>query len=488
MTAGDRPLTIVVVGGSGDLARKKIIPALFALYCQRRLQSDFRVVGFARSAMSDDAFRDRIREHLTCRYSPGESCADRMHEFLGRCFFVSGAYGSTDAILDLYVRLRDMEKGQAANRLFYLAIPPSLFAEVAGAIGDAGLVQCGETDPWSRVVVEKPFGRDRTTSDVLTAELAGVFSEEQTYRIDHYLGKEVVQNLMVLRFANRVFEPLWNRGHVDSVAIAWKEPIGVEGRAGYFDAYGIIRDVLQNHLLQIMSLVAMETPRSLGSHFVRDEKVKVLQSIPPVSLDNIVTGQYVASENAGVRFPGYRDDPAVPRDSRTPTFAAVALQVRNPRWEGVPFFLSAGKGLDAHLTEVRIRFRPVAGNLFCRAGECPDVNELVIRVQPDESVFFRVVSKVPGVEMKMESRPLDLRYRAAFKEEIPEAYESLLLDVILGNKGLFIRSDELAAAWDVFTPVLAQLDERRVVPEPYAFGSHGPASAAALAARCRTPW
>lgn len=483
MNNDQRDLSIVIVGASGDLARRKIFPALFALYCQGYLPARCRVFGFARSTFSDAAFRDVIAQNLTCRYVPGESCAERMAEFLARCHYVSGSYAEPDAFLDLFQTMREYETGPETDRLFYLAIPPLVFLDVARAIGGAGLVSCREQDAWTRVVIEKPFGRDRDSSDQLTRELAQVFTESQIFRIDHYLGKEVIQNLLVLRFANLVFEPIWNCHFIENVRISWKEKLDVQGRGGYFDAYGIIRDVMQNHLLQILSLVAMELPDGISSAQIRDEKVHVLRCLPPLALDDLVVGQYAGAVVDGVARPGYTEDDSVPDDSVTPTFGAAVVRVENARWRGVPFFISAGKALDASMTEIRIRFRAIPHNVFCSLGACPEANELIIRVQPDEAINLLITSKVPGLGMKLETRTLDLRYKAAFTEPIPDAYESLLVDVIRGEKGLFIRGDELAAAWDVFTPVLRMLDERRIRPFPYAYGSRGPAEAAALAAR-----
>ena len=473
-------LSVIVVGASGNLARKKLFPALFALYCRGYLPQGFNVFGFARSKLSEAEFRERITEHLTCRYTPDESCSQKMEEFLARCHYTSGDYASSDSFLDLFTTMRQMEGDRSANRLYYLAIPPSIFLDIARAIGDAGLVSCGKDAPWSRVVIEKPFGRDRRSSDVLVEAMSKVFVENQVYRIDHYLGKEVIQNLLVLRFANAVFEPLWNREFIRSVRVSWKEDLGLEGRGGYFDRYGIIRDVMQNHLLQILALIAMEPPSQLEAASIAKEKVRVLRSAPPVSLDDLVIGQYGRSVVAGRRLPAYVDDETVADDSITPTYAAARLAIDNPRWQGVPFLIEAGKGLDARMTEIRIRFRDVPGNMFCRPAGCPKANELVVRVQPDEAIRLSIVGKVPGMEMKLQSTDLDMHYKAAFSEQIPDAYESLLLDAIRGDKSLFIRRDELQAAWDVFTPVLHEIDTRNVVPEPYPFGSTGPATARSL--------
>jgi len=477
-----RPLSIVVVGGSGDLARKKVFPALFALYCQGFLPRRFSVFGFARSGFANDAFRERVGANLTCRYTPARSCSDRMREFLARCFYVRGDYGSENSFLDLY-RLMRSEDGPGADHLFYLAIPSTLYAEVARALGDSGLVRCGEKDPWTRAVVEKPFGKDRESSDALAADIAKVFSEEQTYRIDHYLGKEAIQNLLVLRFANSIFEPIWNRRHIASVRILWKEDLSVGDRGGYFDGFGIIRDVMQNHLLQMMALTAMEPPPRIEAKPVRDEKVRLLRAVPPVSLGEMAIGQYRASERGGVRSRSYTAEPGIPPDSITPTFAAAVLRVENERWAGVPFLLSAGKGLDGRMTEIRVLFRSVPGNVFCGDSGCPAPNELVIRVQPDESVFLRIINKAPGSGMRLAERSLDLRYSEAFSEVIPDAYENLLLQVLHGDRSLFIRGDELKASWDIFTPVLREMERVRSRPEVYDFGSGGPPGAELLAKR-----
>ena len=470
----NEPLTLVIIGASGDLAQRKIIPALFALYCQGLFPDSFSVIGFARRDMEADEFRRRVSEHLTCRYTPDRGCADRMDEFLARCDYVAGQYESSDSFLDLYTRMREYEGDGAANRVFYMAIPPFLFLPVARSIGDAGLVHCGPGPGWSRVVIEKPFGRDRASSDALVRDMGQVFTEAQTFRIDHYLGKEVIQNLLVLRFANRIFTSIWDNDHISSVAISWSEDIGVGDRGGYFDSYGIIRDVMQNHLLQILALIAMERPRSLDARHIRDEKVRVLRAIPALEGGDLVLGQY----GRGPRHPAYVEEESIPGDSLTPTFASAALQIHSPRWEGVPFLMRAGKGLDTRATEIRIRFKSLEHGIFAPATEALPANELIIRVQPDEAISLRIVNKVPGLEMELGESELDLQYESAFRRLIPDAYESLLLDVVRGDKSLFIRADELAAAWDVFTPALDELEQRSVRPAVYAFGSGGPTGVA----------
>lgn len=468
-------LSIIVVGASGDLAKKKIYPALFALYCQGFLPEQFNVFGFARSSYGHDDFRKAVKEHLTCRYTPdASSCSGRMTEFLSKCFYTSGQYGSSDSFLDLFSLMRETEGAGEANRMFYLAVPPFVFVDIARAIGGAGLVTCKPGDPWSRVVIEKPFGRDRESSDVMVSELAKVFSEEQTYRIDHYLGKEVVQNLMVLRFANLVFEPVWNRKYIEKICIDWKENDGIGARGGYFDAYGIIRDVMQNHLLEILALIAMERPESTAEDDVADAKAAVLKSIRAISAGDIVLGQYGAGEYAGRRHAGYTDEKHVAMHSLTPTYATAVLRIENERWHDVPFVITAGKGLNTRVSEVSILFKEIPENIFCGVPGCLPGNRLIVRVQPDEAIHLRIVNKKPGLTMALAESDLNLSYQSAFSSVIPDAYECLLLDVIEGDKGLFIRSDELSAAWDVFTPVLKEIEEKKIKPALYVFGSEGP--------------
>lgn len=477
---GGRPLGIVIIGASGDLAQRKVIPALFALYCQGLLPVDFHIYGMARSMMSHAQFREKIAENLTCRYSPGESCAAKTAEFLERCHYSGGQYGAVDSYLDLFQLMSGIEGRAGANRFFYMAVPPTVFLDVARALGNSGMVACGEREEWSRVVVEKPFGRDRESSDNLVAGMHKVFTEETTFRIDHYLGKEIVQNLMVLRFANLVFDPIWNRDYVESIRIVWKEPIGVGQRGGYFDSVGIIRDVMQNHLLQILALLAMEKPAEYNAGAVRDEKVRLLRCIPPPALEEVCLGQYAKGGRHGQ---GYTQESMVPGDSLTPTYAAALLRIHNERWDGVPVLLEAGKAMEQRINEVRMRLRGVPDNIFGERMGVLEPNELVIRIQPDEAITMRVMNKAPGLDLVLQQTELNLRYQTAFQGEIPDAYECLLLDVIQGDRNLFIRADELAAAWDIFTPVLRRIEAESVRPALYPFGSTGPAPAEGFARR-----
>ena len=458
MKNSDEKLDIIVLGASGNLAQQKIFPALFALFTQGFLPRNVCFWGFARSKLSQDEFKKSIMQYLTCRYTPSCSCQKHTDDFLERCFYVEGQYNSKKSFVDLKEKLQ-----VASNKIFYVALPPLVIPELTQAIAGAGLLD--EQDKhWKRIVIEKPFGRDRASSDKLNAQLLSEFSEEQIYRIDHYLGKEMVQNLMVLRFANQIFKPLWNSKHIDFIKIDWQERIGVEGRAGYFDNYGIIRDVIQNHLLQIVTLIAMDEPKSLEAKLIHEAKLEVLRDIEVVSQKDVLLGQYS----------NYTDDPQIPKDSITPTFAKLCLKINNERWKSVPFVIRAGKGLNHQQSEIHIVFRTPDNNIFCELHECPPANELIIRIQPDESISFNMVSKTPGLKMGFQTNEVNLKYELnSTKELIPEAYESLLLDVINGEKSLFVRKEELELAWDIFTPLLHDLEKNKVKPKPYPFGSEG---------------
>lgn len=488
--ADPQPLNIVVIGASGDLALGKIIPALFALYSQGLIPGPFRIFGFARTPMTDEEFRRRAGERLLCRYVPGHSCEEYSRQFLARCFYHAGQYDAADSFLDLYQRMHRCAEERGANHLFYLAVPPGVFLRVAQALGDSGLACAESAQGWTRVVIEKPFGRDRGSSDQLVAGMQRVFAERQIYRIDHYLGKELVQDLMVLRFANLVFEPLWNARFIASVHVAWSEDIGVEARGGYFEDYGIIRDVMQNHLLQILALVAMERPAAWSAHAIRNAKVNLLRRVAALGPDDLLLGQYRGITRGAITVPSYRQAPQVHPDSLTATYAAARLRIDNRRWRGVPFLLSAGKALRERRSEIRIRFRDARGSIFGQDGIGLPANELVIRIQPDEAIELRIMNKVPGLSMKIESTNLNLRYAAAYHGgPIPDAYERLLLDVLHGDRSLFIRADELAAAWDIFTPALRAVEADGREPLPYDFGSAGPDAAEAWFhewCRCRS--
>jgi len=482
--AKKEPVTIVVLGASGDLAKKKTFPALFSLFYHDLLPESFQIIGFARRKMSNDDFRELILGTLKCRVIDGERCAKKMEEFLPKCAYYAGAYDSPDAFSGLGDSLASFESQfDVSNRMFYFAVPPSVFQAAASSIHEAARAPKG----WTRVVVEKPFGRDLASYEALQDSLSSILSEDEIYRIDHYLGKELVQNMMTLRFANSVFEPLWSKHYIESVQIVFKEPFGVEGRAGYFNDIGIVRDIMQNHLLQVLALVGMEVPVSLHSEDIRNEKVKLLRCVKPLSLDDFVLGQYKGKDAKSL---GYLDDDGVPSNSRTPTFAACVFAINNRRWDGVPFLMKAGKALDERKAEIRVVFKPTPGDIFGVPNTIRH-NELVIRVQPDEAIYLKIISKVPGLTSRLEEARLNLFYRTAWEEsmDIPDAYERLILDVIQGEKSLFIRDDELQIAWQIFDQALLEMEsESAPRPDPYAYGSRGPIEAERLAYSHGVKW
>ncbi|CAL1391531.1 unnamed protein product [Linum trigynum] len=466
-------LSIIVLGASGDLAKKKTFPALFNLYRQRFIQScEFHIFGYARTEMSDDDLRSRIRSYL----EKGSVKAEDVSEFLQLMKYTSGSYDTEEGfrLLDKQISEHEDAKSSAngsCRRLFYLALPPSVYPVVCKMI-KLCCMNKSDLGGWTRIVVEKPFGKDLESAEKLSSQIGELFGEHQIYRIDHYLGKEMVQNLLVLRFANRLFVPLWNRDNIDNVQIVFREDFGIEGRGGYFDEYGIIRDIIQNHLLQVLCLVAMEKPVSLDSEHIRDEKVKVLQSVEPIKDEEVVLGQYH----------GYRDDSKVPDHSNTPTFASIILRIHNERWEGVPFILKAGKALSSKKADIRVQFKDVPGDIFnC---EKQGRNEFVMRLQPSEAMYMKVAVKQPGLEMSTVQSELDLSYKQRYHGvTIPDAYERLLLDTIHGDQQHFVRRDELKAAWDIFTPLLHRIDNGELKPISYQQGSRGPAEADELLLR-----
>ncbi|KAL6507277.1 Glucose-6-phosphate 1-dehydrogenase, cytoplasmic isoform [Orobanche gracilis] len=466
-------LSIIVLGASGDLAKKKTFPALFNLFRQGFLQlNEVHIFGYARTKISDGELRERIRRYLP----QGNEVAEDVSKFLQLIKYVSGSYDAPEGFQALDKAISEHEvsrnrKEETSRRLFYLALPPSVYPQVCKMIKNYSMNK-SDLGGWTRIVVEKPFGKDLASAEELSSQIGELFEEPQIYRIDHYLGKELVQNLLVLRFANRFFLPLWNRDNIANVQIVFREDFGTEGRGGYFDQYGIIRDIIQNHLLQVLCLVAMEKPVSLKPEHIRDEKVKVLQSVVPIKAEEVVLGQYE----------GYKDDPTVPDNSNTPTFATVVLRIHNERWEGVPFILKAGKALNSRKAEIRVQFKDVPGDIFkCqKQGR----NEFVIRLQPSEAMYMKLTVKQPGLEMSTAQSELDLSYRQRYQGVvIPEAYERLILDTIKGDQQHFVRRDELKAAWEIFTPLLHRIDNGEFKSLPYTPGSRGPASADELLER-----
>ncbi|CAI5448578.1 unnamed protein product [Caenorhabditis angaria] len=467
----ETPYVFVVFGASGDLAKKKIYPTLWWLFRDNLLPANIKFVGYARSDLTVPKLRDSFEKY--CKVRDGEN--EKFVKFLEHCSYVQGKYDTSDGFQKLkqYIDAFQTESNnQPVNRLYYLALPPAVFNVVSTELKQ----NCMDNgDSWTRVIIEKPFGHDLKSSCELSNHLAKLFKEDQIYRIDHYLGKEMVQNLMVMRFGNRILAPSWNRDHIASVMISFKEDFGTGGRAGYFDTAGIIRDVMQNHLMQILTLVAMEKPASLNAEDIRDEKVKVLKATKIVELKDVVVGQYIS--NAECSHPeasqGYKDDPAVPADSVTPTYALAVLHINNERWEGVPFFLRCGKALNEKKAEVRIQFKEVSGDIY-PSGELKR-SELVMRVQPNEAVYMKLMTKKPGMGFGVEETELDLTYNNRYKEvRLPDAYERLFLEVFMGSQINFVRTDELEYAWRILTPVLEELENKKVKPVEYKFGSRGP--------------
>eukprot|EP00668_Euglena_longa_P029107 GGOE01036450.1.p1 GENE.GGOE01036450.1~~GGOE01036450.1.p1 ORF type:complete len:560 (+),score=165.69 GGOE01036450.1:33-1682(+) len=458
-----RALTIVVFGASGDLAWKKTYPALFELWCIGLLPRHAHFVGFARSHMERGKFLDRISARF-------KGASDNRTAFLERCFYLSGEYDAAAPFQQLAAQMAMLESlspGQGANRCFYLALPPSVFT----AVGKNVRKHCMSGNGWNRIIVEKPFGRDLPSAQQMAQDLAVHFTEEQIYRIDHYLGKEMVQNVISLRFANKVLSSVWSNDHIANVQITFKEPFGTEGRGGYFDQFGVIRDVIQNHLLQVMTLVAMERPKSLNADAIRDEKVHVLRSLRAINPKDVVLGQYLRAPNG--EGEAYLEDPTVPAGSRTATFATVVLFVDNDRWVGVPWILKAGKATNERKAEIRIQFKKEILPFKDRAAH----NELVIRLQPAEAIYLKLMVKQPGLHPleNLTQTELDLMYQNRYDDlQLPDAYSGLIFDCLCGNQGNFVRTDELLEAWRVFTPLLENIEGSGVAPIPYVFGTRGP--------------
>ncbi|PKX91883.1 glucose-6-phosphate dehydrogenase [Aspergillus novofumigatus IBT 16806] len=456
---------IVVLGASGDLAKKKTFPALFGLFRNKFLPKDIKIVGYARTKMDHEEFLKRVRSYIKV---PTKEIEEQLDSFCSLCTYISGQYDQDDSFINLRKHLEEVEKGhKEQNRVFYMALPPSVFITVSEQLKR----NCYPKNGIARIIVEKPFGKDLQSSRDLQKALDPNWKEEEIFRIDHYLGKEMVKNILIMRFGNEFFNATWNRHHIDNVQITFKEPFGTEGRGGYFDEFGIIRDVMQNHLLQVLTLLAMERPISFSSEDIRDEKVRVLRAMDPIEPKNVIIGQYGKSLDGSK--PAYKEDDTVPKDSRCPTFCAMVAYIKNERWDGVPFILKAGKALNEQKTEIRIQFRDVTSGIF---KDIPR-NELVIRVQPNESVYIKMNSKLPGLSMQTVMTELDLTYRRRFSDlKIPEAYESLILDALKGDHSNFVRDDELDASWKIFTPLLHYLDDNKeIIPMEYPYGSRGPA-------------
>ncbi len=486
------PCSIVIFGASGDLTARKLIPALYHLFCDKQLPRPFQIIGFARREKTNEQFRAELLEAFK-KYSRTKSVDEKeWNEFASSLFYCQGDIADAGA----YQKLRNALHGSAheplrRNFLFYLATLPSQFAQIVENLSCAGLLtKDDQTNGWQRVVVEKPFGHDLTSAQQLNNELTKFAHEKQIYRIDHYLGKETVQNILMFRFSNAIFEELWTRRSVEQVQITVSEKLGVGSRGGYYEEAGALRDMVQNHLLQVLALIAMEPPVSLEAESIRDEKVKLLKSIRPFDSNNVVRGQYTAGEIDGQARIGYRQEGRVNPQSGTETFVAGRVLIDNWRWSGVPFYFRTGKSLPVSASEVRIQFKPTPNVLFAaQCGTKLDANAITLRLQPHEGIFLRFNGKVPGTSTQLRPVRMHFDYDVEFGAYTPEAYERLLLEAISGDATLFIRRDEVEAAWSIVDPIRQswnglEVNER----EFYSAGSWGPAASDDLLGRSGHRW
>lgn len=475
--AGGPSLCIAVIGATGELARRKIFPALFALYYSGFLPENIGIFGYSRKNLTDEDLRSTIASTLTCRVDHQENCGDKMDAFLSRTYYINGGCGNREGMSKLNALMEQIEGKSEANRIFYLSVPQEALIDVASCLADNAQTSKG----WNRIIIEKPFGFNALSSHRLTQSLLSKFKEKQIYRIDHLLGRNLIENLTVLRFSNLVFEPLWSYKYIRNVQVILSEDLGAHA-ARYFDGYGIIRDIVHSHILQTIALLAMEPPISLDGEDIRNEKVKVLRSIRKLDPSDVILGQYKAST---------KDKVDIYTNSLTPTYFTAALYIDNARWDGVPFLVKTGIGLIQHRVEIRIQFHRVPGNLYREhMGRNIDLatNELILRDVPDEAILIRVNNKIPGLGLHLDSPELNLLYKDKYNVEVPDSYEHLLLDAFDGDNHLFMRSDEVAAAWNVLSPVLQEIDKNSIAPELYELGGRGPVGAYYLWAKHGVPW
>jgi len=487
------PCTVVLFGASGDLAKRKVIPAMFDLAQNDCLGERYAIVGFARTPMTDDSFRATIGEAAKTISEVGPIEPSKWGAFASNLYYSAGEYGDQNSYAQLARRLAeiDAQKQLGGNRLFYLSTPPEVYPDIVEQLGRAGLARPATPNSWVRIIIEKPFGRDLASARELNKIVLNVFEEKQVYRIDHYLGKDTVQNLLVLRFSNGIFEPLWNRNYVDHVQITASETLGVERRGGFYETAGALRDMIQSHVLQLTSLVAVEPPASFDATAVRNEKLKILQSIRPFNLEmvaqSVIRGQYAPGNANGKKLPGYREEHGVSPNSRTETFVAMRVLIDNWRWAGVPFYLRTGKRLAKRSTEIMIEFR-CAPHIVFRDRKI-EPNRLVLNIQPDEGISVSFGAKRPGTEMSIGNVNMNFSYREGFGGTSRSAYATLLNDCLRGDATLFDRGDSVEAAWSLVDPILDVWSAAKTATVPiYPAGTWGPKESDQLLERDARQW
>jgi glucose-6-phosphate 1-dehydrogenase len=494
-TQAPEPCTIVLFGATGDLTHRKLMPALYNLARAGHLPAESRIVGYARRDWDDETYRNEVEK--TLRGAVGPDFDEVWPQFAPRIAFAGGTFDDESAFARLKTKLDSLDAahGTKGNRLYYLAVAPEFFAPIIEHLGKAGLIYSPHQDgPWSRVVIEKPFGHDLKSALALNRDISRVLDESQVYRIDHYLGKETVQNILALRFGNSMFEPVWNRRHVGHVQITVAEEVGMAGgRGAYYDTSGALRDMVQNHMMQLLCLVAMEPPVDLSADSVRSEKVKVLQALPRWTdadvAENVVRAQYGPGSIQGVEVPGYHQEKGIPPGSQTATYVAIRLTLNNWRWADVPFYLRTGKRLPKRATEIAIHFKCPPTQLFEPDTEgAGGANLLILRIQPNEGASLAFQAKIPGSRRRLQEVRMDFRYGTSFAAPPPEAYERLLLDVMLGDPTLFTRTDEVESAWRFITPILDAWDRGVAPPVTYPAGTWGPPEADRLIERDGATW
>ena len=487
------PCTVVLFGASGDLAKRKVIPAMYDLAQHNSLGERYAIVGFARTPMTDESFRATIGEAAKTISEVGPIEPAKWDAFAANLHYSAGDYKDSNSYSQLAKRLAeiDAEKNLGGNRLFYLSTPPEVYPDIVEQLGKAGLARPTNANSWVRIIIEKPFGRDLASAKELNQIVLNVFEEKQVYRIDHYLGKDTVQNLLVLRFSNGIFEPLWNRNYVDHVQITAGETLGVERRGGFYETAGALRDMIQSHVLQLTSLVSVEPPASFDATAVRNEKLKILQSIRPYNLEmvaqSVVRGQYAPGATNGKQLAGYREEPGVNPNSRTETFVAMRVLIDNWRWAGVPFYLRTGKRLAKRSTEIMIQFRCAPHLVFRDRNIQP--NRLVLNIQPDEGISVTFGAKKPGTEMSIGNVDMNFSYREAFGGGSRSAYATLLNDCLRGDATLFDRGDSVEAAWSLVEPILDVWSAAKTATVPsYSAGTWGPKESDQLLERDGRQW